>query len=278
MKHPYLFSDLDQTLLQHNKKISSKNYELIKKFVANKGILIFVTGRSLERTQVIADLVFQKTGYQVPYFVCFAGSLIYDNINKQVLFTSLINPKLAQGVYDFSLNHKFGIWPYNNAFLNEQRLQIKNVSYWWLIKIWHKNYTFETKKQILDNQGVFKINILSPKLHKKIPSSFYQDIKKTFANQLDVIFTSNRIIEITNKGINKGSAIRWLCEYLKIPLSQTASIGDSMNDVPMFEITDLRAAAKVRDSKILNFVDKVINKKSNRNSVALFIEYLLKEL
>ncbi|MCV3753805.1 Cof-type HAD-IIB family hydrolase [Ureaplasma zalophigenitalium] len=277
MKHPYLFSDLDQTLLQKNKKISKFNYQMIKKFYEAGGTLIFVTGRSLERTVVIADQILEKTGYIVPYFICFGGALIYDNLRKKVLLSSQIDPLLAQEAFDYVLEKRFGLWPYNNLFTNQQTIQFKNIPYWRWIRLWHKEYQFDINPLNFDNTGVFKINVLSPSIFKKIPTNFYEQIIKYFKDRLQIIFTNPWIIEITNRNINKGYAIEWLANYMEINLKTSASIGDSMNDLAMFLKTNLRAAAKVRNKKILDYVDLVMHKKNNKNSVGKFIQHLLKE-
>ncbi|MCV3734271.1 HAD family hydrolase [Ureaplasma miroungigenitalium] len=277
MKHPYLFSDLDQTLLQKNKKISEFNYQMIKEYYKAGGTLIFVTGRSLERTIVIAEQIYENTGCIVPYFICFGGALIYDNLNKKTLFSSQIDSTLAQEVFDYVLERKFGLWPYNNLFSNDQIIQFKNVPYWRWIRLWHKEYRFDINPVKFDNTGIFKINVLSPSIFRKIPTRFHEQMSQHFNDKLQIIFTNPWIIEITNRNINKGYAIEWLANYMEIDLSGSASIGDSMNDLAMFLKTDLRAAAKVRNKKILEYVDLIISKKNNKKSVGKFIRHLLKE-
>lgn len=41
--------------------------------------------------------------------------------------------------------------------------------------------------------------------------------------------------EISLPGVNKGAAIRWLLDYLKIPSQDSYAFGDSMNDLEMFQ-------------------------------------------
>jgi hydroxymethylpyrimidine pyrophosphatase-like HAD family hydrolase len=54
---------------------------------------------------------------------------------------------------------------------------------------------------------------------------------------VDITSSSRNNIEITAKNCNKGSALKRLCEYLKISPSNIVTIGDQKNDTSMFDIT-----------------------------------------
>jgi len=45
--------------------------------------------------------------------------------------------------------------------------------------------------------------------------------------------------ELINKQFNKGTAVKRLCEYLKMPLADTIAFGDSMNDLEMLQTVAL---------------------------------------
>ena len=49
-------------------------------------------------------------------------------------------------------------------------------------------------------------------------------------------------VEILQKGVHKGSALRSLAERLQIPLEATMAIGDNENDLPMLEVAGLPVA------------------------------------
>ncbi|MFO1352662.1 MAG: HAD-IIB family hydrolase [Gammaproteobacteria bacterium] len=52
--------------------------------------------------------------------------------------------------------------------------------------------------------------------------------------QVTVVYSSMRDLDVLPKQTNKGNALRWLCDYLKIPLSQVLVAGDTGNDSSMF--------------------------------------------
>ena len=78
-------------------------------------------------------------------------------------------------------------------------------------------------------------------------------------------------LDVTRKGTSKGNAIKKICDYLKIDLKDAVAIGDSYNDLSMFEYAGTRIAfcAKpilkqnadiIIDKKDLSLIlDKVLN-------------------
>ena len=52
----------------------------------------------------------------------------------------------------------------------------------------------------------------------------------------DISRSSDRSLEITVKGINKGSGLKHLSSIVNIPLEEMVVFGDSANDLPMFAV------------------------------------------
>ena len=51
--------------------------------------------------------------------------------------------------------------------------------------------------------------------------------------KINRFFSSNEYLEHVAPGIDKGSAVRFLCEYTGIPLCNTIAAGDAENDISM---------------------------------------------
>ena len=52
---------------------------------------------------------------------------------------------------------------------------------------------------------------------------------------LQVSLSENTTLEMTAPSINKGTGLERLAEHLKIPMNQTAAIGDNYNDMEMLK-------------------------------------------
>ena len=58
--------------------------------------------------------------------------------------------------------------------------------------------------------------------------------------KINRFFSSNEYLEHVAPGIDKGSAVRFLCEYTGIPLCNTIAAGDAENDISMIRATPYR--------------------------------------
>ena len=80
-------------------------------------------------------------------------------------------------------------------------------------------------------------------------------------------------LDITCKDTSKGNAIKNLCEYLKIDLKDSVAIGDSYNDITMFEVVGHSVAMGNAPEDIKKIVDEVTDT-NNEDGVAKFLENL----
>lgn len=78
-------------------------------------------------------------------------------------------------------------------------------------------------------------------------------------------------LDITCKDTSKGNAIKNLCKYLKIDLKDSVAIGDSYNDLTMFEVVGHSVAMGNASEDIKKTVDEVTDT-NNEDGVAKFLE------
>lgn len=62
---------------------------------------------------------------------------------------------------------------------------------------------------------------------------FLEEMEKHFS----VIVRNDTFFELVPKGYSKGNAIKRLCEYYNLPIEESYAIGDSLNDLEMFNAT-----------------------------------------
>ena len=67
-------------------------------------------------------------------------------------------------------------------------------------------------------------------------------LQEEFGTQVCAARSQPHYLDVTHPGANKGTVIERLSRYLKIPLEQIATIGDQLNDVPMFKLSGLSIA------------------------------------
>ena len=69
-----------------------------------------------------------------------------------------------------------------------------------------------------------------------------QRVRQRFQDKLEITLTYPHFLELGPVGVHKGSALQWLAAYCGIPIGETMVIGDSCNDVDMFQVAGLAVA------------------------------------
>ena len=112
----------------------------------------------------------------------------------------------------------------------------------YLLKIFGDKASVPDVKAHLDNDpfGVHKFLI------RDLSSMKYKELhdKVNSSGLAEVATSIEGIMEISPIGINKGSALNFLCDFLKIPSLQTVAFGDGVNDIPMFQAAGISVAVK----------------------------------
>lgn len=84
-------------------------------------------------------------------------------------------------------------------------------------------------------------------------------------------------LEVTSAGVNKGSAIRCLARYLAIPLTDVLAIGDSCNDVSMFEVAGTAISMGNADPAVIAKAHATAPSHENGGFSWAIQEYILKK-
>lgn len=263
IKVKILAIDLDGTLLTPYKRITKNDLIALKKF-ANAGGHIFIsTGKALDATLVYVNKISKFIKQPLLYCASLNGNIIYDIRNKKILNYNVIPNEDCLKLYDICKKNKVLFAPYSSTCLNNVN---KSVLKKWPLPSFFNNIGLIFKFKMIKKyrkMDAFKINLIS-RTNKLINmEKFNHDIDKI--NSIQVLKTSDYLYEVVKKGSNKGSALEFICKKLKIDLKDAGAIGDSRNDIPMFNVAGHSYLVKDRkDKDFLKVVKTTINKKKNK--------------
>ena len=94
---------------------------------------------------------------------------------------------------------------------------------------------------------------------------------------MDVCFSNYEYLEFMPAGINKGNSIKWMCEYLNIPLENTIAVGDAENDITMIKAAAIGAVMKNASDDIKQYGNYITEKDNNEGGVAEVIKKFMLE-
>jgi len=78
---------------------------------------------------------------------------------------------------------------------------------------------------------------------EKAPPEALQELRRRLAEaglEAEVVYSTDRDLDIIPRNATKGGALRWLCARLEIPLEQVLVAGDTGNDSSMFLLPGIR--------------------------------------
>ncbi len=224
-----LVSDLDGTLIGRNMKVPNINIHAIQEFTKKGGLFACATGR----TELNAVPFMEGLPKDNPW-ILYNGSALYDFnknefIKKNILDDDLIRPLIDKVSKELNLNIQIFT---GGAFYVLEGEHTDN-----LLEREKQNYIKTTLEKI--PKGWFKVlfhgdNAPLDELTSLI-ESYYND-------KLHYMRSSSVYLEITPKGVNKGSALLDLKEILKDRVHTVATIGDFGNDVELLQLGDISAA------------------------------------
>lgn len=97
--------------------------------------------------------------------------------------------------------------------------------------------------------------------YKYIPKEIIEENLKDFDNLDKIqIYDSGFAIHITDKRVNKGSSLKFLCEKNNINVENVMAIGDSENDLEFLNVAGLKVAVANADEKLKEVSDYICEK------------------
>lgn len=214
-----LASDVDNTLLFEGKIIKDKDIRAVKKFREAGHIFGVCTGRSLN------GVLTPSQSYDIDYdfFIMLSGAVIY-NKSKEIIFEKRIPMELIKRVYQ-SLN------PSDMTVIVHEKV--------YRICKENKNEFFSKKiKSLTEIPYVYahSFSFHFPKDKVEQATKAVEFLKERFNDQIG-IFQNNEHIDMAMKGCSKGEGLKFIQDYFNVNSEDLYCIGDSWNDLPMFEET-----------------------------------------
>ena len=258
-------TDLDGTLFYPKRKfklLTKKNRKFMIDYINQGNEVVLVSGRNY----FISNRVKKRIKNDIDLSAC-NGSVIYKG--DELIFDSPMDHKK---VYDFYLenckNKEILTWIFmtdkDNMIVVHNSLSSFLRVFYRIVLFFQFGYTGKCKfgkkrfKQMIENENariykVMAIYGLGKKATEKAriaSKKFGEDLKDSFE-----VMWSTESIEFMNKGINKARALEKLIQELGIDKEEVAVIGDSGNDVPLFE--------SFPNSFVMSHAHEEVKKKAN---------------
>lgn len=255
----YIFVDLDGTLTDDNEEISEETINIIKKLQRNNYEIVICSGR----TRMYTIEKSKKCGAS-KFVISSNGAEIYDRENNNIIYKSVMEKSDLKKILEYSLKHNLKYSINCGNFIIENEIE-----------------SFDKIDIALENADIDQCVIYGADLEhiRKL-----NEVIKNMEN-IDVVNYSRKIdedieldeepwMDVSNKDVSKGNAIKKFINHFNIPIENTYAIGDSANDISMFKTAYYKVAMGNSIEEIKSLADE-ITLSNNENGVAKFLEKLL---
>ncbi|MBU3127029.1 Cof-type HAD-IIB family hydrolase [Clostridium tagluense] len=275
MDYKLICIDMDGTLLNDEKIISAKNLRAIK-LASEKGVRIAVcTGRIFTSAEFFSELL----GVKSPV-IASNGAYIREKDRNEVVYKSTLGVEKCKKL--LSVFRQYGLYPHyytSNIVFTE--------------KLIHSSSFYKEVNKTLPKDKQVEIVLVEDwdEIFEKYESEIFkgiavdEDLEKlqNAKNQLkgmeDFEVVSSRFdnLEVMNRGVSKGNAVKILGDYYGINSKQIICIGDSENDLSMIKFAGLGVAMENGNDAVKK-ASQYITDSNNCDGVAKVIEKFVLEL
>lgn len=260
--------DLDETLLNDQKKISPENVRAIKKAVAQGAFFVPNTGRNFLTVQ---DNLRELGLYQQEnsYVISFNGGAIVENQGNQILTTNLLSFKVIRQLFELGVKNNYCIHVYSLDKLYIWNINSKEINYI-SGRVAHWEELKEDNIDALAGTELVKIifNVPTKAEREKIEGEVLRNID----DSLNITFSSDRYIEFNSAKADKSQGLIKLGKMLNIEEDEIIAIGDSGNDLAMIKTAGLGVAVANAHELIKENANFITSNDNNNSAVAEVIE------
>ncbi len=240
-----LATDLDGTLFFPKRRrtgITNRNKSFLQKFLKDGNRVILVSGRNYHICQKISKIL----GHKIDMIGCNGSVVIKDN---EFLYDNPMDrDEVKKFVNENFYQEKVVAWTFFSDKYPMIMVPVKmNPIVSFFVKlhfnlqgVYKEDFVFGRKylDELLndDTSKIYKMMAVYGVGKKKIEIARVQreKLNDAYGTKFEILW-SREAIEFMKKGVNKANALESLLNVLKVDKGQVAVVGDSGNDVPLFE-------------------------------------------
>lgn len=257
MRYKMVCVDLDGTLLDDNKEVTTNTINKINEIVNQGALFVVTTGRPFTSTKRYTDLICGNNPV-----VLYNGGVIRLSKSNEVLYNKALDSTDAKRIIDLinDDNGTFIYWRSETPYVNK-------------IDDYIRGYVRISKVEPLihnnDYNNITKIIWFNePKRN--------EEIKKTLDNKFDNVnfFTSDpRFLEFVSKGVSKGEAVKKLAKFYNIHQDEIMAIGDGDNDLSMIRYAGVGIAMENASSDVKKYANDLTSSNDEEGVLKIINKY-----
>lgn len=265
-----LFTDLDGTLLNNRSQIDEEMKQALREMTAKGHYLVLSSGRPLDSILEVKRLA--GTDFPNVYVIASNGAVVYNCDTREIIHEIRVSYEDVINIWNFAKKHNVHVQTYTSdsivtacedeeiAFYRQRihlPLILSNTPWKILTKPPHKLLLID----LHNHERIAKIQTL---------------LEQAYSDRLQTVFSNPYYLEVFAKEAGKGNSLRYLCDYLDIPFTNSYAAGDAENDLSMLQAAGTAIVMCNGTDEVKRHAD-IITKRSNDECglADIIYEYIL---
>jgi len=223
--------DLDGTLLDDKKRIPIQTVEMIKEVIGKGVIVTLVSARPVCSMMPYAE----QLGLKAP-LISLSGAYITDMKQKRILLRKPVNLLKFREMISIFEDRDFYIKVYYEEQVVVQHETPETIEYSRIFGVPH--ITVGSKGLRVLKEPPLRVFLFNEPQQIKEASR----ILKEWSDYFNVIRDTDHGLEIVERTVSKGAALKAICLELNVPMSSVMAIGNEGSDIAMIREAGLGIA------------------------------------
>ncbi len=261
--------DMDGTLLNSKAEVSERTKRALKKLFEKNIHVAIATGRIYTSARVYAKYL----GLVTPIIAC-NGGIVKDLADNRIIYDSPIRKEDCLKVFDICKQNNVYFHFYTQDVFYTEKLEMPSLKY----SEWNKTLKEEDRIDIRviqdayahllqKDEKIYKIQLNSNDL--QLLANMREKIEEIQTITCSKSWHNN--IEVMNKNVSKGNAVRHLAESLGVKREEVVCFGDNENDISMLSYAGLGIAMGNAEDVVKEQADHVTTT-NDEDGVAVALE------
>lgn len=264
--------DMDGTLLNSEKRISTESKNAIAKATKEEKIVILNTGRCVgELEEYLKELP------EVRYINCLSGAKVMDVKENKTLYSKCLSIDTIKKILSI-------------AVLEDTMIQIQDHDTIIQTSCWKDlaKFSMAQYQDLFDRVAVKWDNIVEQYLANPFEigkiNIYHTDAEARERTKqrlveagldLEMVHAEKTSVELSVKGVDKGDGLKKLCEALQLPIEETIVVGDADNDIQALKVAGLAVAMENANDRVKAISDTIVADCDHDGCVEAIEKYLL---
>ena len=264
-----LFTDLDGTLLNNDSLISEKTKAFLDEFIHNGNKLVLSSGRPLNSIlEVMKQAGFDYAGLLV---IASNGTLVFDCDSQSAILEKRMPLSYVSYLQKQAQALQLHIQTYTDDAIvtaaEDEEIKFYRSRIHLPLILADDYASFLTKEP-------FKMLAIHLRDRSRL-TAFCDAIADWAKDKIQYIFSNDFYLELFVKEAGKGNAVRYVCDYFGVPLSDAYAAGDANNDISMLKAAGCGIAMQNAAPDVKKAADVITLKDNDNDGLAEFMQSVL---